>query len=64
MHFDSQNQIEFLNHHGDSINPDFAKWISGFVSSFSEFFLITIFVIGLIIFIVSYIFILYFYRKR
>lgn len=64
MFFFTSKEKIVSNHHGDSINPEFAKWISDFVSSFSENLLITIFVIGLVVFFGLYIFILFFSRKR
>ncbi|MBK90444.1 MAG: hypothetical protein CL772_04615 [Chloroflexi bacterium] len=57
-------QSEGLNHHGDSINPDFAKWITDFISGFSENLLIAIFIIGLVLFFTLYAFILFFSRKK
>ncbi|MEC7837949.1 MAG: hypothetical protein VX523_04440 [Chloroflexota bacterium] len=57
-------QSEALNHHGDSINPDFAKWVTDFISGFSENLLIAIFIIGLVLFFTLYAFILFFSRKK
>jgi len=57
-------QSEALSHHGDSINPDFAKWITDFISGFSENLLIAIFIIGLVLFFTLYAFILFFSRKK
>ncbi|MBP06059.1 MAG: hypothetical protein CL728_04845 [Chloroflexi bacterium] len=64
MYFYYQKESHLINHHGDSINPDFAKWVADFVSSFSENLLLTIFAIGLLIFFALYAFILFFSRKR
>jgi hypothetical protein len=64
MFLNSLQQLEPLNHHGDSINPDFAKWITDFISNFSENLLIIIFIIGLVLFFTLYAFILFFSRKR
>lgn len=57
-------QSEALSHHGDSINPDFAKWVTDFISGFSENLLIAIFIIGLVLFFTLYAFILFFSRKK
>ncbi|MBA46646.1 MAG: hypothetical protein CL893_00995 [Dehalococcoidia bacterium] len=57
-------QSEALSHHGDSINPDFAKWVTDFISGFSENLLISIFIFGLVLFFSLFIFILFFSRRR
>ncbi len=64
MQFFFEKKLETLNHHGDSINPDFAKWVKEFISNFSENILVIIFLLGLLIFLIMYIFILYFSRKK
>ena len=64
MYFNSEKKLDLLNHHGDSINPEFANWIFEFVSSFSKNLLISIFVTVLILFFTFYILILFFSRKR
>ena len=38
MFSEKKYQETFENHHGDSINPDFAKWVVDFISSFSNTF--------------------------
>ena len=65
MYFFFEKKSQIINHHGDSINPDFAEWVRDFVSNFSENILIIIFILGLLIFfLIMYVFILYFSRKK
>ena len=64
MYFFFEKKSQIINHHGDSINPDFAEWVRDFVSNFSENILIIIFISGLLIFLIMYVFILYFSRKK
>ena len=46
MFSEKKYQETFENHHGDSINPDFAKWVVDFISSFSNTFWIIVFLVG------------------
>jgi hypothetical protein len=55
---------EGLNHHGDSINPDFAKWVTDFISGFSENLLVPLFIVGLVLFFSLFAFILFFSLRR
>ncbi len=64
MHLFFEKNSQIINHHGDSINPDFAQWVRDFVSNFSEDILVIIFILGLIIFFIMFLFILYFSRKK
>tara|TARA_B110000438_G_scaffold27820_1_gene26755 strand:+ start:1994 stop:2197 length:204 start_codon:yes stop_codon:yes gene_type:complete len=64
MFFYSKPEKTFYNHHGDSINPDFAKWIVDFISSFSDFFWIIVFAIGFIIILFLATLILFLSRKN
>jgi|TARA_B110000263_G_scaffold67752_1_gene58656 hypothetical protein len=64
MFFYGKPEQSFHNHHGDSINPDFAKWVVDFISSFSDNFLIVFFTIGFIIIIILVILILFLSRKK
>ena len=64
MFFYGKPEQSFHNHHGDSINPDFAKWIVDFISSFSDFFWIMVFAIGFIIILFLVTLILFLSRKK
>ena len=64
MFSEKKYQENFENHHGDSINPDFAKWVVDFISSFSNTFWIIVFLVGFLIIFISFIFILILSRKK
>ena len=64
MFFQKKYHTSFENHHGDSINPDFAKWVVDFISSFSNTFWIIVFLVGFLIIFISFIFILILSRKK
>ena len=64
MFAEKKYQETFENHHGDSINPDFAKWVVDFISSFSNTFWIIVFLVGFLIIFISFIFILILSRKK
>ena len=36
MFFSKSNEKIITNHHGDSINPEFAEWIVDFISHLSQ----------------------------
>ena len=61
--FKSKEKI-VTNHHGDSINPEFAEWIVDFISHLSQNVLYVVFTFGIIFFIVFSILILFFSRKN
>jgi hypothetical protein len=64
MFFDVKYENSLLNHHGDSINPDFAKWVVDLISSFSDNFWIMIFIVGFLIILFLVILILFLSRKK
>ena len=45
MFLEIKGQQSIRNHHGDSINPEFAEWVVDFISSFSNNFWISVFTI-------------------
>jgi|TARA_B110000263_G_scaffold54413_1_gene45819 hypothetical protein len=64
MFFEVKYENSLHYHHGDSINPDFAKWIVEFISSFSDNFLLLFFSVGFLIILFSVILILFLSRKK
>jgi hypothetical protein len=64
MFFFTSKEKIVSNHHGDSINPEFAEWIVDFISHLSQNLLYVVFTFGIIFFIVFSILILFFSRKN
>ena len=63
MFLEIKEQQSIRNHHGDSINPEFAEWVVDFISSFSNNFWISVFTVGLFIIFILFIFILMMKKK-
>ena len=63
MFLEIKDQQIIRNHHGDSINPEFAEWVVDFISSFSNNFWISVFTVGLFIIFILFIFILMMKKK-
>lgn len=63
MFLEIKDQQFIRNHHGDSINPEFAEWVVDFISSFSNNFWISVFTVGLFIIFILFIFILMMKKK-
>ena len=63
MFLEIKEQQSIKNHHGDSINPEFAEWVVDFISSFSNNFWISVFTIGFLIIFILFISILVISKK-